>query len=68
MPVQPPTDRCHLDDAAVRINRNHRDDATIGKVDMVERAVGVHEDLLALAANALELRHESLEIAGRQGK
>jgi hypothetical protein len=35
---------------------------------MVERAIGVHENLRALAANVLQLRHESLEIAGRQGK
>ena len=32
---------------------------------MVERAVSVHEDLLAIAANVLELPHELLEIGGR---
>jgi hypothetical protein len=63
-----PTDRCHLDDAAVRINRDDRDDPAIGEEDMVERAVGVHENLSALAANVLKLRHQSLEIAGWQGK
>jgi hypothetical protein len=35
---------------------------------MVERAISVHENLLALAANVLKLRQESLEIAGWQGK
>jgi hypothetical protein len=29
---------------------------------MVERTISVHEDLPALAANVLKLRHESLEI------
>ena len=35
---------------------------------MVERTIDVHEDLLAFAANVLELRHEPLEIAGWQGE
>jgi hypothetical protein len=35
---------------------------------MVERAISVHQDLPAFAANAFELRHKPLEIAGRQGK
>jgi hypothetical protein len=35
---------------------------------MMERTVGVHEDLLALAANLFKLRHELLEIAGWQGE
>jgi len=61
-----PTDRCHLNDAAVRINRDHRDDTAFGKEDMVERTISVHENLLALAANVFKLRHESLEIAGGQ--
>jgi hypothetical protein len=63
-----PTNRCRLNDAAVRINRDHRDDTAIGEEDMVERTISVHEDLPALAANVLKLRHESLEIAGWQGK
>src|ERR1700738_1248280 len=63
-----PPDRCHLNDAAVRINRDHRDDPAIGKEDMVERTISVHKNLRALAANVLKLRHESLEIAGWQGK
>jgi hypothetical protein len=63
-----PTDRCRLNDAAVRINRDHRHDPAIGEEDMVERTVSVHENLPALAANVLQLRHESLEIAGWQGK
>ena len=63
-----PTDRCHLNDAAVRINRDHRDDTAIGEEDMVERTISVHENLPALAANVFKLRHEPLEIAGWQGK
>jgi hypothetical protein len=59
-----PTDRCHLNDTAVRINRHHRDHTAIGEKDMVERTVSVHEDLLALAANVFKLRHKPLEIAG----
>ena len=59
-----PTDRCHLNDAAVRINRDHRDDAAFGEEDMVERTISVQENLLALAANVFKVRHESLEIAG----
>jgi hypothetical protein len=35
---------------------------------MVERTVGVHQDLRALAANLFKLRHKPLEIAGWQGK
>jgi hypothetical protein len=63
-----PSDRCHLDDTAVRIDRHHRDDPAMGEVDMVERAIGVHQDLPMLAGNVVELRHEPLEIAGRQGE
>ncbi len=63
-----PTDRCHLNDAAVRINRDHRDDTAIGEVDMVERTISVHENLPALAENVLKLWHQELEIAGWQGK
>jgi hypothetical protein len=33
---------------------------------MVERTIGVHEDLRAVAANLFELRHKPLEIAGGQ--
>src|SRR5271169_1800362 len=51
----------------VRINRDHRDDTAIGEEDMVERTISVHENLRALAANVLELRHESLEISRWQG-
>jgi hypothetical protein len=63
-----PTDRCHLDDTAVHINRHHRDDAAIGEEYMVERTISVHEDLPALAAYLFKLGHKPLEIAGRQGK
>ena len=61
-----PTDCCHLNDAAVGINRHHRDDTTIGKEYMVERTIGVHQDLRALAANLFKLRHKPLEIARGQ--
>jgi len=61
-----PSDRCHLDDAAVRINRHHRDDTAIGEEHMVERTIGVHQDLRALAANLFKLGLEPLEIAGGQ--
>jgi hypothetical protein len=63
-----PTDGCHLNDAAVGINRDHRDDAAFGEEDMIERTISVHENLIALAANVFKLRHESLEIAGGQGE
>jgi hypothetical protein len=32
--------------------------------DVVKRTISIHENLLALAANVLKLRDESLEIAG----
>jgi hypothetical protein len=63
-----PTDCCHLNDTAVRINRYHRDYTAIWEEYMVERTVGVHEDLSALAANLFKLRHKLLEIAGWQGE
>jgi hypothetical protein len=63
-----PTDRCHLNDAAVRINRHHRDDTDLGEEYIVERTIGVHQDLPALAANLFKLRHKPLEIAGGQGE
>jgi hypothetical protein len=33
---------------------------------MVERTIGVHQDLRAVAANLFKLRHKPLEIARRQ--
>jgi hypothetical protein len=63
-----PTDRCHLNDTAVRINRHRRDDPAIGEEYMVERTISVHEDLPALAANLFKLRHKALEIAAWQGE
>ena len=67
--VQPSlTDRCHLDDAAVRINRHHRDDTAVGEEYMVERTIGVHQDLPAFAANVFKLRHKPLEIGRWQGE
>jgi hypothetical protein len=62
------SDRCHLNDAPVRINRYHRDHTAIGEKYMVERTISVHEDLRALAANLFKLRHKPLEIAGGQGE
>jgi hypothetical protein len=58
-----PSDRCRLNDMAVRVNRKYRDNPAIGEEDMVERTVSVHEYLLALAANVFKLRHKLLEIA-----
>ena len=55
-----PADRRHLNDAAVRINRYHRDDTAIGEVYMVERTISVHKDLRPLAGNVFKLRHEPL--------
>jgi hypothetical protein len=46
--------------------RDHRNNTAFGEEDMVERTISVHENLLALAANVFELRHESFEIAGGQ--
>ena len=40
----------------------------VPKPTLVERTISAHENLLALAANVLKLRHELLEIAGWQGK
>ena len=57
-----PSDRCHLDDAAVSINRHHRDHTAIGEKYMVERTIGVHQDLRALAANLFKLRHKRLRL------
>ena len=61
-----PSDSCHLDDSAVRINRHHRDDSAIGEKNMVECTIGVHQYLRALATNLFKVRHKPLEIAGRQ--
>jgi hypothetical protein len=46
-----PANRCHFDDTAVRINRHDRYDATIGKKNIIERAIGVQQDLTVLAGN-----------------
>jgi hypothetical protein len=63
-----PPDRRHLNDAAVRIYRHHRDDTAIGEEHMIERTIGVHEDLPVLAANLFKLRRKPLENAGWQGE
>ena len=34
------------------------------KADIIERAIGVHQDLTVLARNLFKLRHQPLEIAG----
>jgi hypothetical protein len=60
--------RRHFDNTAVRINRHDRYDATIWKKNIIERAIGVHQDLTVLAGNLFELRHQPLEIAGWERK
>jgi hypothetical protein len=57
-----PADRCHFHDAAVLIDGDDRDDTTVGEEYVIERAIGVQEDLLAFAANLFKLRHQTLEI------
>ena len=64
-----PTDRCHLNNAAICVNRHHhRDDTAIGEEGMIERTISVHQDLLAFAAYVFKLRHDLLEIGGWQGQ
>jgi hypothetical protein len=63
-----PANRCHFDGTAVRINRHDRYDATIWKKNIIERAIGVHQDLTVLAGNLFKLRHQPLEIAGWERK
>jgi hypothetical protein len=63
-----PTDRRHLNDAAVRVNRNYGNNTAIREKDMVERTISVHENLRASARNALKLRHEPLQIGGWQSE
>jgi hypothetical protein len=60
--------RCHFDDTAVRINRHDRYDTTIWKKNIIERAIGVHQDLTVSAGNLFKLRHQPLEIAGWERK
>jgi len=35
---------------------------------MIERTIGVHQDLFAVAADLFKLRDKLLEIGGRQGE
>ena len=63
-PVQPSLPI--VNDAAVRINRYHRDNTAIGEIHVIERTISVHQDLAASAGNVFKLRQEPLEIAGRQ--
>jgi len=63
-----PTDRCHFNDTAVRIDRHHRDDTAVGEEYIVERTISIHQDLPAFAAYLLKLRHKLLEIGGWQGE
>ena len=63
-----PTDCCHLNDAAVRINRYYRDDTAVGEEDMIERTISIHQDLFAFAAYLFKLRHKLLKIGGWQGE
>src|SRR5260370_8242289 len=50
----------------LRIDRDHRDDTAIGEEHMVERTIGVPQDLPALTANLLERRHNPLQIVDWQ--
>jgi hypothetical protein len=63
-----PTDRCHLNDTAVRINRHRRDDTTVGEEYMIERTISIHQDLFAFAGYLFKLRHKLREIGGWQGE
>src|SRR5206468_871990 len=60
--------RCHFDGAPVRIHRHYRDDTTIWKKNIIERAVGVLQDLTRSAGNPFKLRHQPLETAGWQSE
>jgi hypothetical protein len=59
-------DRCHLDDATIRVNCHRGDNTAIWEKEFVEGRVSVDEQLLTLAGNMLKLWHESLEIARRE--
>jgi len=63
-----PTDCCHLSDTAAPINGYHRCYTAVWEEYMVERTIGFDEDLLPAALNVLEVPHNPLEIAGRQGE
>jgi hypothetical protein len=63
-----PTDCCHLNDTAVRINRHRRDDTAVGEEYMIERTISIHQDLFAFAADLFKLRHKLLEIGRWQGE
>jgi hypothetical protein len=67
-PVQPSRPIVAISMTAIRINRHHRDDAAIGKENMAERTISVHEDLPALAANLFKLGQKQLEITGWQSE
>jgi hypothetical protein len=57
-----PSDRCHLNHTAVLIHGHRRDDAAIGKEYLIERTIGVHQNMVALAFYLLKLRRKPLEI------
>jgi hypothetical protein len=58
-----PANRCHLNEVAVFINRHDRDHTAIGKKYVVERAIGVQQDLTLLAGNRFKCPHKPFEIA-----
>src|SRR5437667_2030839 len=58
-----PPNRCHLNGATVGVNGHDRDDTAIREEYRVERTIGIHQDLPALAANMLKFRQKLLEIA-----
>jgi len=62
------TDRRHLNDAAVCINRHRRDDTAVREEYVIERTVSVHQDLFAFATYLFKPRRKLLEIGGWQGE
>jgi hypothetical protein len=67
-PCTPAQHGCHLNDPAVGVNGDHGDDTAVWEEDMFERTVSVDQELFALTADVLQLWHELLEVAGRQGE
>src|SRR5688572_1639937 len=63
-----PADGCHFYGTAIGVYRYQRDHTAIGEVDMVERTVGIHENLASLTAHLLKLRSKPLESTRRQGE
>jgi len=60
------SNRRHLDDAPILVDRDDRDDRGLGEEDVVERAVGIGQYLAGQAFDAFEIGRETLELARRQ--